>query len=576
MTAPHSVARAGVAIAGAALGIASVVVARRHPDVSLAGDAPWASVAQLLAGWGLVAAGLAQWARRPANRSGPLLAAAGLAWFLVEANDPEVGSSLIFTAGLALFAACPALLAHAALAYSHGRLRSRVEVAGVALGYAAGVGVLGLLTAALYDPREQGCLDCPANLVHVGGSPGTDRASGRVGLWLVMGWAIIAVALLAWQIARASEARRRLTAPVLVPATLYLALVAGDAAHGIGRGFQSNDPTDRRLWTAQAVALVAVAVCTRWDRLRSVRMRRELARLVVELGAGPPSGGVRDALARALGEPDLVLVYRGGETDWIDGAGTPVALPRTSAVTQLTANGELLAAIGHRPGALEEPELVEEIARAARPALEHERLQAQVRAQLAELRASRTRIVAAADAERRRLEHDLHDGAQQRIVALALDLRLARRHVTRAAPALDGELATAEEDLRLGVAELREVARGIHPVMLEHSGLAAALLALAEEAPRLVLGELPEDRLAPAAEYAAYHLVAEILRRAPGGEVEVCGRLSRGRLVLDVESEAGQPDSLIDLEDRIGALDGRLTVERTGPRTALRAELPCG
>jgi signal transduction histidine kinase len=575
MTAPNSVARAGVAIAGAAVGIASVLVARRHPDVSLAGDAPWASAAQLLAGWGLVAAGLAHGAPRPASRSGPLLAAAGLAWFLVEANDPEVGSSLIFTAGLALFAACPPLLAHAALAYSQGRLRSRVEVAGVALGYAAGVGVLGLLTAALYDPQAQGCLDCPANLVHVGGSPGTDHASGRIGLWLVLGWAIIAVALLAWQIARASEAHRRLTAPVLAPAAIYLALVAADAAHGIGRGFQSNDPTDRRLWIAQAVALLAVALGTRWDRLRSVRMRRELARLVVELGAAPPSGGVRDALARALSEADLILLYC-AETGWIDGAGTPVAFPQASAVTQLTANGELLAAIGHRPGALEDPELVEEIARAARPALEHERLQAQVRAQLGELRASRARIVAAADAERRRLEHDLHDGAQQRIVALALDLRLARRHVTREAPALDDELATAEEDLRLAVAELREVARGIHPAMLEHSGLAAALLALAEEAPRLVLGELPEDRLAPAAESAAYHLVAEILRRAPGGQVEVRGHLSSGQLVLDVESEAGQPDSLIDLEDRIGALDGRLTVERTGPRATLRAELPCG
>jgi hypothetical protein len=177
MTAPHSVARAGVAIAGAALGIASVLVARRHPDVSLAGDAPWASAAQLLAGWGLVAAGLAHWARRPASRAGPLLAAAGLAWFLVEANDPEVGSSLIFTAGLALFAACPALLAHTALAYSHGRLRSRGEVAGVALGYAAGVGVLGLLTAALYDPRAQGCLDCPAN--RAAASAGRPRQRSR-------------------------------------------------------------------------------------------------------------------------------------------------------------------------------------------------------------------------------------------------------------------------------------------------------------------------------------------------------------------------------------------------------------
>src|SRR5258707_6429163 len=115
MTAPHSVARAGVAIAGAALGIGSVVVARRHPDVSLAGDAPWASAAQLLAGWGLVAGGLAHWARRPASRAGPLLAAAGLAWFLGEANDPQGGSSLVFTARVARVASRPSLLGPPAL-----------------------------------------------------------------------------------------------------------------------------------------------------------------------------------------------------------------------------------------------------------------------------------------------------------------------------------------------------------------------------------------------------------------------------------------------------------------------------
>src|SRR5450755_4045729 len=104
MTVARSMARAGVAILAATFGIASVLIARRHPDLSLAGDAPLASVTQLAAGWSLVFAGLALWARRPRSRSGPLLAAAGLAWFLVEANDPEVGSSLIFTTGLVLFA----------------------------------------------------------------------------------------------------------------------------------------------------------------------------------------------------------------------------------------------------------------------------------------------------------------------------------------------------------------------------------------------------------------------------------------------------------------------------------------
>jgi signal transduction histidine kinase len=575
MTAARSMARAGVAILAATFGIASVLIARRHPDLSLAGDAPVASVTQLAAGWSLVFAGLALWARRPGSRSGPLLAVAGLAWFLVEANDPEVGSSLIFTTGLVSFAACPPLIAHAALAYPHDRVRSRVDLVAVGVGYAAGIGVLGLLSAALYDTRAQGCLGCPTNLVHIGGSTGANQTTARVGLWLVLGWAIVAVALLGWRIASADDARRRFTAAVLAPAAIYLALVAGDAAHGIGRGFESNDPTDRRLWAAQAVALLAMAVGTTWERLRSLRMRRELGRLVVELDAAPRSGGVRDALARALGEPDLVLGYPNAEAGWIDSTGKPVALPQTAAVTQLKADGERVAAIGHRAGALEDPDLVQEIARAARPALEHERLQAEVRAQLAELRASRTRIVAAADAERRRLERDLHDGAQQRIVALALDLRLARRHVTRDASALDGELAAAEEDLRLAVADLREVARGIHPTMLQDSGLAAALRALSEEAPRLVLGELPDDRLAPAAESAAYHVVAETLRRTPAGPLEVRGRLIAGRLVLELESRAGSPDSVIDLEDRIGALDGHLTIDRAAASVTLRAELPC-
>jgi hypothetical protein len=444
----------------------------------------------------------------------------------------------------------------------------------VAIGYLAAVGVLGLLSATLYDPHAQLCLDCPANLVHLGGSADAQQTSERIGLWLVCGWALVAAAVLGWRIVGASGPRRARVAAVLGPAAVYLALVAADAAHGIGRGYQSNDPTDRRLWAGEAVALIFVALGTGWDRLMRVRTRRELTRLVAELGAARSSRGVRDALVRALGERDLVLMYP-TETGWIDSDGKPVVPPRISAVTYLMADGEPLAAIAHRPQAFDDSELVIEIARAARPALERERLEAEIRSQLRELRASRARIVTAADAERRRLERDLHDGAQQQLVALALDLRLVRRHATRAAPEVDDDLAAAEEGLRLAVADLRAVAHGIHPAILEQSGLAAALGALAEETPRLVLGELPDGRVPAAVESAAYQLVVETLRAAPDGSVEVRGQLTAGQLALEVASDTARLDSVIDIEDRIGALDGRLTVQQSGSHTTLVAELPC-
>jgi signal transduction histidine kinase len=558
-----------VAVLALAFGVDAVTIARGHPDLSLAGDAPWASATELAAGWAVVAAGLAHAARRPASRCGPLLAAAGTAWFLSEAQNPESGSALVFTAGLVLFAACPALVAHAALTYAGGQLGTRVDVVSVALGYVATVGVLGLATAMLYDPTAQGCLECPANLVHLGGSAAEARSAAHAGLWMVFGWGALTVALLLWRLIRASAATRRVSAPVAMPAAVFLAFAAADAAHGIGRGFESNDSTDRALWAVQALTLVLLSLGITWERIRSRRMRAELARLVVELGRSP-SGRVRDALARALGEPRLRLAYCGSSGDWLGDDGRSVSLPPYA--TLLGPADAPIAAVVDPPETILEPEFVEEIVRAARPTFEHERLQAEMRARLEDLRASRRRIVAAGDAERRRLERDLHDGAQQRIVALALDLRLARRHIARARPELDDELGAAEDDLRRAVAELRDVARGIHPPMLEDAGLAAALNALAEDAPRLMVGDLPCGRFPAAIESAAYHLVTETLREVRDGDVAVRGGVEGTTLALEVAPETGAPNKLTAAEDRIGALGGRLIHETAG---MLRAELPC-
>jgi signal transduction histidine kinase len=198
-----------------------------------------------------------------------------------------------------------------------------------------------------------------------------------------------------------------------------------------------------------------------------------------------------------------------------------------------------------------------------------------VRAQLEDLRASRARIIEAGDAERRRLERDLHDGAQQRLIGLMLALRLLRAQLgTEQDQHLAGRLDEAEAELRRAVTELRGLAHGIHPAVLSDEGLAPALEALAEGtlAP-LRIAAVPDERFPPAVETAAYIVVAEA---AKAGAARVSATRRDGWLVVDVETEA-EPDGLVDLEDRVGALDGRLAVERApGGRVRIRVEIPCG
>ena len=209
---------------------------------------------------------------------------------------------------------------------------------------------------------------------------------------------------------------------------------------------------------------------------------------------------------------------------------------------------------------------------AAALALENERLQAEVRSRLEELRGSRARIVAAGDLERKRLERDLHDGAQQRLVALSLSLRLARLR----APESE-ELGRAEGELAAAIEELRELARGIFPAVLADDGLSAAVHALAEEAPVPVrVGAIPERRFDQALETAAYTVVAETVRAA-SGSVAVSALEAEGRLTIELETSSLNGLDVVALEDRLGALDGRLRVARDAERaTTVRVELPCG
>ena len=569
------VVRIAVLLLGVSVGVYSLALARSASAYSFGGSSLYASAAELIAGLALLGVGLIAMTRPREARLGAILAAASVAWFMLEWNNPGAGNAFVFSLGLALYVAAPPLVAHAVLTYPDGRIRSRLDLAGLALAYTGAILVLGFVAASVFDPAAEGCSQCPGNLLLVRGASGAYQTIEQAGFGLAAGWSLLLIGLIIAGLIRATPARRRLCAPVAVAGCVYLGLIGADFAVSVGRGFLSNDPQDRRLWLGEAIALLGLALAVAWAWLRARRTRSELARLVVEVAESPPPGGLRDLLASTLHDPSLALGYRLGDGRLVDARGRPVRLDGQT--TGLVRAGREVAVLSHREGLFSAPGSAEQVATAAGLAFDNERLQAEVRAQLEELRASRSRIVATGDAERRRMERDLHDGAQQRLVVLALSLRVARsRLASDPPPDIVARIDEAEAEARLALAELRELARGIFPAVLDEGGLAAAVESLAED-PAIVLEieELPSERFAPGLEAAAYFVVSEAVRQDPSRPRSVSAWQRHGVLVVEVRSDAA-PAQMVGFEDRVGALDGSVDVvhEQDG-RVTIRAVMPC-
>jgi signal transduction histidine kinase len=313
------------------------------------------------------------------------------------------------------------------------------------------------------------------------------------------------------------------------------------------------------------------------------RARGPVGNLIVDLGhAGP--GEVRDALARAIGDPSLELaLWLPGRKAWVDEAGRDVEFP-TGPNRAVTFVGTDLAAIVHDPVFLDQPAMLEAAGSAARFALENERLQAELQVQLAELRESRARIVRAGDEERRRLERDLHDGAQQRLLAVGMALQLLRTSETGEVSAK--LLDETEAEVQAALADLRELARGIHPAVLTDHGLDAAVRTLAERAPIPVEIGATDKRLSGEVETAVYFIVAEALAnvakhsRASKAWIRIEQRNGAVRVEVGDDGAGGAAldggTGLRGLADRAGALDGRLSVDSPlGGGTRVLVEIPC-
>ncbi len=564
----------------AAVGLLTLALVRRNPAYSPAGASIAGVAGVLVPGWALAATGLLTWAKRPSSRSGPLLAAAGISWFATEWNNPGIGSAAAFTVGLIGYGMCPAVVAHAVLSFPSGRLDSSAERLAVGFAYASSFFLLGVLPALFLDPAAQGCSQCPRNLLQTAGSPVVQEHAARTGAALQMAWSLAMVVLAIRRLLRSSPVLRRWKWPVLVAGAGYLGFVAADSERQLIRPVLGYDAWDRRLWFAEASAIVAIGAGVALGWLRGRRTRNKIARLVVDLARSPPTGGLRDVLAETLGDDSLRLAYPLSGGGLVDARGSPLIVDGPA--TTLVRGGRPMAVLTHRPGLLDDPATAEEVARTAGLVLDNERLQAELSAQLQRLGASRRRIVAAADAARRRLERDLHDGAQQRLVTLLLQVRVIR---SRWGPGADPNMLAlageVETELTCAVNELRQLAHGIFPALLGDEGLAQAVEAFAEGADVPVKIACLEDvRLDPTVEAAAYFVIAESIGRSGAHTATVRMSRSSRLLRLDVEldggDDAGGKPWILDLEDRVGAVDGRLEVLRTETGfVRIGAEIPC-
>jgi signal transduction histidine kinase len=501
-----------------------------------------------------------------------LLALAAL-WFGQDLAALGDSAALVRSIADAAAPIAAALALHLALALPDGRL-SRAGRGAVGAAYlAVAISFVGTVTTRdpfldVYCWRQ--CSDNPL-LVHA--APGLARAFVVAGLVSSIAIGGLAVGVVVRRIVAASRVGRALLAPLLVPAGLVAAAEAARAAALLL--WPVEDPQRARfmaVYLLRAGALAALAAGVVWTVLRTRRTRARVAQLAADLGAAPPPGKLKESLAAALGDPTVdVLYWVPAIRRFVDADGALRAQP-AGAATRIT-RGRLLAVVIHDAAVLPESELDRLLGPAARLAVENEALRAEVLAQLRQLRRSRARIVATADESRRRLERDLHDGAQQRLLAVVLDLRLAR---AGAQGELADRLSHIGDEVDRAFTELRELAHGIYPAVLTEAGLEAALPTLADVAPLAVsLHDVTNERFSAAVEAGAYVTVDEAihdaaLRRATA--IDVSAVVHDGRLVITADDDgAPRATSLIHVADRVGALGGGLDLAPT----TLRAEIPC-
>jgi signal transduction histidine kinase len=505
-------------------------------------------IPDLAVGWTLIGCGLIAWRRRAESRIGPLLAATGFTWFV--SNFAQAGLAAVAWVAAHLVYLHRGPLVQLVLTYPSGRPTSRLVRGAVAVGYAAAV------ITPIWD-SEAATILLAGLLLGVcareyGRAVGGTRRARLIALQAAAG---LSLALAGTAAARLLLPPGEVSGPSLLVYEVALCVLAGGLLAGL---------------------LVAP-----WQQTA-------VADLVVELGEAR-SGTVRGELSRALGDPSLEIGYwlpdRAG---FVNAEGRVLSLPDPGSgrsVTVVEREGQPVAALVHDPAVLEDPGLLEAVTSAAQLAAANARLRAEVQARVDELAASRRRILAARDEERRRLERRLYDGAEVRLRELAGTLR--RGHWSASGEQTKKLIARSQEQLTRTLEELRRLAQGLHPRMLSEQGLAAALAALAKDVLLPVDLKVASTQLPQRVEAVAYFVCAEALanvaKHAAAARVTIAVIAGDGRLRVEIADDGvggadpARGSGLRGLADRVETIGGTLWVESTpGHGTRLAAEIPLG
>jgi signal transduction histidine kinase len=557
----------GVLVAGGLIWLASSSDSLEQPVLS-ATLACWLVLPYVIAG-------LVAWRRRPDSRLGRLMVVAGFATaanFLVWASN-----DLLFTIGVACQFLPPVLFLHVFLAFPDGRLETRPERMVVAASY----GVAALTLPALILGQEM-----PRNVFALADQPAIAEAFQKTQLVLVSALSLAGIVLLVRDRVRNGRPLRVALGFVVDSFALGLLMIAALLLAGFFELGQVQAPvrlaTFAVVGTAPLVFLAAM--------LQARLSRASVAELLVDLGVKPDPAELQEAVARALRDPSVTLAYWLPEFDsYADVDGRQIELEQVPgrSSTPIIRDEMPVAMMLHDSALDDEPQLLASVAAAIGVTIQNAQLQVELRARLEELRGSRMRILEAERRERRRLERDLHDGAQQRLIALSLELgalgdRLAGEED------LAARIASAQQEVAASLAELRDLARGIHPAMVTDHGLAVAIESLATRAsvPVEVIGATA-DRLPEPVELAAFYIVCEALANVAkhsqaSSAVIRLDRRAESLLVEVTDDGIGgatedNGSGLRGLADRVEAMGGRIQVWSPPDRgTRLRAEIPCG
>ena len=581
---------AAAAALGAVLTCASVVVtAFGHAS----GDTVLVASVRALMVAVPIAVGCYAWHRRPNERFGPLLITAGILWFLTTLAESD--SSVLYSIGRVAAWFVEVQLIYLILSFPSGRLSSQTDRALVWA--TAGLVLVLYLPTALIDtsyplpaPYTSCHAACPANAFFVLDSePGfVDSLVRPLREILTVALFLAVTARVGARVRGATRLMRRTLTPVLAVALARSAVFP--AAVAVRAAAPDSAAADALTWII-ALGLPAMALgffvgLVRWRLF----VAEALQVLGLRLQSGSDAAGLRNVLADALDDPSLWLAHWSG-VGWVDADGLPVELPEPDSglcVSEVRDGDRRIAAIIHDDALQDQQQLVEAAAAYARIALENQHLGAKVESSLRELRESRARILTTADRERRRIERDLHDGAQQRLVALRIKLELAEELVQEDQASGLAELRALGSDVDETLAEIRSLARGVYPGPLADQGLAGALrmAALYTALP----AEIRPDgigRYPPEIESAVYFCCLEALQNASKhaqGATRVTVSLSEDHALrfdvrddgdgFDVQSTAGGA-GLANMRDRLAAIGGELTIDSTpGQGAVVRGSVP--